>query len=132
LKQMTADKVHSRASGPVQILTRQPPKGRSKDGGLRIGEMERDAIAAHGAAQFLRERMLDCSDTYLVSVCDICGLFASKVFKKKYYSCRACKNTTRISKIVIPYAFKLFIQELRSMNILARIVTTKSIGVTGK
>jgi DNA-directed RNA polymerase beta subunit len=100
---------------------------RSRDGGLRIGEMERDAICAHGASQFLKERMVDNSDIYTAYVCDICGLFAHKVPEKKYYTCRSCQNTTKISKIIIPYAFKLFMQELRSINILGRIRTSKSI-----
>ena len=94
---------------------------------LRIGEMERDAMCAHGIAQFLKERMVDNSDIYTCHVCDICGLFAHKVPDKKYYICRACQNTTKISKIIIPYAFKLFMQELRSINILGRIRTSKSI-----
>ncbi|MEM0354213.1 MAG: hypothetical protein QXW79_01390 [Thermoplasmata archaeon] len=122
---------NSRARGPSQLLTRQPPEGRSRDGGLRIGEMERDAMAAHGIAQFLKEKMVDNSDIYTAHVCDLCGLFAHKVPGKKYYICRSCQNTTKISKIVIPYAFKLFMQELRSINILGRIRTTNSI-ITSK
>jgi DNA-directed RNA polymerase II subunit RPB2 len=90
-------------------------------------EMERDAMCAHGISQFLKERLVDVSDIYTTQVCDICGLLAHKVPGKKYYICRSCKNTTKISKIVIPYAFKLFMQEMRSMNILGRIRTSKSI-----
>lgn len=127
LKQMVSDKAHSRAKGPTQLLTRQPPEGRARDGGLRIGEMERDAIAAHGIAQFLKERTVDNSDIYTAHICDICGLFAHKVPDHNYYICTGCNNTTKISKIIIPYAFKLFMQELRSINILGRIRTTKSI-----
>ena len=100
---------------------------RSRDGGLRIGEMERDAICAHGLSQFLKERMVDNSDIYTMYVCDICGLQAHKVPDKKYYTCHSCQNTTKISKIIAPYAFKLFLQELGSINILARIRTSKSI-----
>jgi DNA-directed RNA polymerase II subunit RPB2 len=127
LKQMVADKVHSRAGGVNQLLTRQPTEGRSKDGGLRFGEMERDAMSAHGTAQFLKERMVDCSDIYTCHVCDICGLFAHKAPMKKHYICDTCKNTTHISRINIPYVFKLFHQELASINILARIRTSKTI-----
>ena len=127
LKQMVGDKAHSRARGPQQLLTRQPPEGRSREGGLRIGEMERDAMAAHGIAQFIKERMVDNSDSYTVHVCDRCGLLAHKVPDKRYYICRSCQNTTRISKIIIPYPFKLFMQELQSINILARIRTSKSV-----
>lgn len=100
---------------------------RSRDGGLRIGEMERDAMAAHGCMQFLKERMVDNSDIYTCHVCDICGLIAHKKPNRNYYICRGCQNTTRISKIVCPYAFKLLLQELRSINILGRIRTSKSI-----
>ena len=94
--------------------------------------MERDALCAHGIAQFLKERMVDNSDIYTTYVCDLCGLFAHKVPDKKHYICRSCQNTTNISKIVIPYAFKLLMQELRSINILGRIRTTKSIILPGK
>ena len=100
---------------------------RSRDGGLRIGEMERDAMAAHGVSQFLKERTVDNSDIYTAYVCDICGLFAHKVPEKTHYICRTCQNKTKISKVIIPYAFKLFKQELRSINILGRIRTSKSI-----
>ena len=84
-------------------------------------------MCAHGIAQFYKERTVDNSDIYTIHVCDICGLFAHKVPDKKYYICRTCQNTTKISKIIIPYAFKLFMQELRSMNVLGRIRTPKSI-----
>jgi DNA-directed RNA polymerase II subunit RPB2 len=100
---------------------------RSRDGGLRAGEMERDAMCAHGIAQFLKERTVDNSDIYTCHVCDLCGLFTHKVPDKKYQKCRSCQNTTKVSKIVIPYAFKLLVQELRSINILSRIRTSKSI-----
>ena len=94
--------------------------------------MERDAIISHGMSKFLKERFLDVSDAYSCYVCDICGLFAQRVIKKTNksspqssdtYKCASCKNTTKISKIIIPYAFKLLIQELMSMNIAPRIRT---------
>ena len=130
LKQMVGDKVHSRSSiGPRQLLTRQPSEGRTRDGGLRLGEMERDALAAHGAAQMLKERSVDNSDTYTTHICDICGLEAHKIHKKKHFICKPCNNTTKISKIVVPYAFMLLNKELQSMNILPRIRTSKSIDV---
>ena len=127
LKHMTADKYHSRSRGPRQALTRQPLEGRSRDGGLKIGEMEKDAMIAHGMAQFLKERMMETSDITKVYVCDECGLFASKVIDKDYHWCKACLNSNRISAVVIPYAAKLLFQELMSVNILPRIRTEKNI-----
>jgi len=127
LKHMVDDKVHGRARGPRQALTRQPLEGRSRDGGLKIGEMEKDAMVAHGMGQFLKERMMETSDITKVYVCDDCGLFASKVIDKDYYACKACKNTTRISAVVIPHACKLLFQELMAVNILPRIRTEKTI-----
>jgi len=127
LKHMVQDKVHGRARGPRQALTRQPLEGRSRDGGLKIGEMEKDAIVAHGMGQFLKERMMETSDITQVYVCDDCQLFASKVIDKDYYFCKACHNSTRISVVNIPYACKLLFQELQAVNILARIETGKTI-----
>ena len=127
LKHMVDDKVHGRARGPRQALTRQPLEGRSRDGGLKIGEMEKDAMVSHGMGQFLKERMMETSDITKVYVCDDCGLFAAKVIDKDYYSCKACKNTTRISAVVIPHACKLLFQELMAVNILPRIHTEKSV-----
>ncbi|CAE8739290.1 unnamed protein product [Polarella glacialis] len=122
LKHMVSDKVQSRSRGPVQTLVRQPTEGRAKEGGLRFGEMERDCIISHGAAKFLKERLFDVSDAYRVHVCDTCGLFSVAQISKDTFECRLCKDKGRISQICLPYAAKLMIQELMTMNILPRLV----------
>jgi DNA-directed RNA polymerase II subunit RPB2 len=126
LKHMVLDKVHARSRGPRQALTRQPLEGRSKGGGLRIGEMEKDSMIAHGVSQFLKERMMETSDMETFHVCDDCGLFVSKVIDKDYYYCSACDNSTRISAVNLPYACKLMFQELMAVNIAPRIKTDES------
>lgn len=123
LKHMVQDKIHSRAKGPVQNLTRQPAEGRSRDGGLRLGEMEVDCLYAHGTSAFLKERTYDCSDSYQVFICDICGIFASVNEKKKKFECKSCNNYSQFSKIKLPYASKLFFQHLQAQSIAPRMST---------
>jgi DNA-directed RNA polymerase II subunit RPB2 len=112
---------NSRSRGPTAILTRQPTEGRAREGGLRFGEMERDAMISHGLSQFLKERFMETSDQYFVHVCDNCGLFARKVIDSNHYICDSCRETKKISTVALPYAFKLMVQELLAINIMPRI-----------
>jgi len=133
LKHMVNDKQHSRSIGPMVNLTRQPAEGRSRDGGFRIGEMERDVMIAHGMSKFCRERLYDVSDKYSVHVCKKCGMIASynDGNKNRMYSnadftihlCKNCDNKTNFAKVEIPYAYKLMAQELQTINIVPRIIT---------
>ena len=123
LKHMVLDKQHSRSIGPMVNMTRQPAEGRSRDGGLRFGEMERDTTIAHGASRFTRERLFDVSDKYSVHSCKKCGMIASYNDKKHIHRCRTCNNRTDFAYVEIPYACKLLFQELITMNIAPRILT---------
>lgn len=123
LKHMVNDKSHSRSIGPMVNLTRQPAEGRSRDGGLRFGEMEKDAMVSHGAARFTRGRMYDVSDKYSVHVCKKCGLIASYNNEMHIHHCRTCDNRADFAYVEIPYACKLLFQELITMNIAPRVLT---------
>jgi DNA-directed RNA polymerase II subunit RPB2 len=103
------------------MLTRQPAEGRARNGGLRFGEMERDAIVAHGASAFLKERMLDTSDNYRVFVCRKCGLICTANPEKNIYKCSQCKNNADITQVRIPYSMKLLMQELMTMGVAPRM-----------
>ena len=140
LKHMVADKQHSRAIGPMVNLTRQPAEGRSRDGGFRIGEMERDVMIAHGMSKFCRERLYDVSDKYSAHVCRKCGMLASfndgaaasnqKIIAGRetgadfsIHLCNTCNNMTDFAKVDIPYAYKLMAQELQTINVVPRLIT---------
>jgi hypothetical protein len=113
---------NSRSSGPVVLLTRQPAEGRSRDGGLRFGEMERDVMIAHGTTNFLKERMMECSDNFEVYVCRGCGLQGVVNPSRGKFVCTGCANTTDFAQVRTPYAFKLLSQELESMGIVTRLI----------
>jgi len=123
LKHMVSDKQHSRSIGPMVNLTRQPAEGRSRDGGLRFGEMERDATISHGASNFTKERVYDASDKFSVFTCNMCGMIVSYNDNVHIHECKTCKNTINFSKVNIPYSCKLLFQELITMNIAPRIIT---------
>ena len=111
LKHMVMDKIHARSRGPKTPLTRQPMEGRSKDGGMRLGEMERDCLVGFGASCLLLERLMISSDLFLASICGKCGYLGMKGF------CQYCGDGSNMCDIKMPYAFKLLTQELISMNI---------------
>jgi DNA-directed RNA polymerase II subunit RPB2 len=123
LKHMVADKQHSRSIGPMVNFTHQPAEGRSRDGGLRFGEMERDAMVGHGASRFTKGRMYDCSDKYEVNVCRKCGIIASYNTERSIHFCKTCDNRSDFALVQIPYACKLLFQELATMNVAPRIMT---------
>ena len=116
---MVADKMYARSRGPKASLTRQATEGRAKEGGLRLGEMERDCLIGYGASALIFERLLLSSDAYKIDVCEICGFFG---YDGK---CTYCKEEGKVSQINVPYAFKLLIQELISMSIRPKIILTK-------
>lgn len=132
LKHMVNDKEHSRAIGPMVNLTRQPADGRARDGGFRVGEMERDAILAHGTADFCMDRMFYASDKYWVHVCRRCGSLA--VFNDgkapahlalpnfSIHECRVCRNTVDFGCVRLPYSAKLLFQELQTIGVSPRLM----------
>ena len=119
LKHMVANKLHARASGRIQLLTRQPIEGRGKGGGLRLGEMEKDCFVAHGASLLLKERF--DSDKTVVHICENCGLMAVYDYSKGRGFCPKCGGNVEISAVELSYAFKLLLDELKSMHIYPKL-----------
>ena len=113
LKHMISDKIHARSHGNIQLLTRQPLEGRSRDGGLRFGEMERDSQIAHGCSYFLKDRLFDQSDTHVSTICETCGIIGKDL-------CANC-NSTSFAKANLPYATNILIQELQSTGMDVRL-----------
>jgi len=148
LKHMVKDKINYRSLGPRTALTRQPVSGRANDGGLRIGEMERDSVISHGATEFLRESMMERGDKYHIAICNNTGMMAiynpvKNIFMSpmadgpiKYTGSLDGKdmnieNVTKFGRnfsvVAVPYSFKLLLQELQTMNIQMRIITEDNI-----
>jgi DNA-directed RNA polymerase II subunit RPB2 len=147
LKHMVKDKINYRALGPRTMLTRQTVQGRANDGGLRIGEMDRDALIAHGITHFLQESMLVRGDDYYMAVCNKTGTIA--IYNESYNlflspfadgpirfngtlsEDLSIENVSKFGRsfsiVRVPYAFKLLIQELQAMNIQLRIITEENI-----
>jgi DNA-directed RNA polymerase II subunit RPB2 len=147
LKHMTKDKINYRARGPRTVLTRQTVQGRANDGGLRIGEMERDGILAHGASYFLNESFLVRGDEYYMAICNKTGSISiynesKSLFLSPYAdgpiqfinTSNGQMNVQNISRfgrsfsiVKIPYSLKLLIQELMSMNVKMNIITEDNV-----
>ena len=130
LKHLVDDKVHARAKGPMTAMLKQPPEGRQRDGGLRLGEMERDVFIAHGISFTLKSKFMEDSDACEIRVCTHCGLIARKKLNKDVYICDACEaldpedkplQKQYTQRVSLPYACKIFIQEMASIGILLRI-----------
>jgi DNA-directed RNA polymerase II subunit RPB2 len=148
LKHMVKDKINFRSKGPNTALTRQPVQGRSNDGGLRIGEMEKDAIIAHGASKFLNDSFMKRSDEYYMAICNISGcvavynpslnlflspfvdgplVFHEGLDNKQLHLENISRFGRNFSILRIPYSLKLLIQELLVMNIQMRFITEDNI-----
>ena len=110
LKHMAVNKMHGRLTGHRAVFTRQPIDGRSRDGGLRLGEMARDCLIAYDASMLLVDRLMIYSDAFNVDVCNTCGLLAYSGW------CHICQASANVSSIKIPYACKLLFLELWVMN----------------
>jgi len=117
LGRMVKNLLHARASGKIALLTRQPIEGRARGGGLRLGEMEQQALVAHGAALLLKERY--DSDKVVVHICEKCGAIATDDQIREKVLCPLCQSN-QVEPVEMSYAFKLLLEELQSLHILTK------------
>lgn len=125
LKHQVVDKIHSRARGPTQAVTRQPSAGRSHDGALRLGEMERDCLISHGAASLMVERLLYSSDASLAPICRACGSIGIRNDERGLNYCRACRGNETIEMTVMPFPMIILARELFSLGVDLRFELRK-------
>ncbi|EDV29396.1 uncharacterized protein TRIADDRAFT_51662 [Trichoplax adhaerens] len=134
LRHMISDKFQVRTTGPIDSLTRQPVQGRKRAGGVRFGEMERDALISHGTSFLLQDRLLNCSDKSVAHVCKKCGSVLGittdvnkneadifREFSRKVYRCTTCDSTQEVTKMYLPYVYLYLVTEFAALNIKAVI-----------
>lgn len=126
LKHMVSDKINVRSTGPVQSVMRCPPEGRSKKGGVKIGTMEKDCLIANGVSNIILDRMCLSSSKYVTTICVLCGIIETFNPQKSDRECRVCKKPGVMVNIVMPYSFKVIIQEMMSLGIIIRLLTKPS------
>lgn len=131
LKHMSEDKIHARAKGPVTARTNQPTEGRSREGGLRFGEMERDNVIAHGVTEVLDDRLNKCSDHHIMHACQACGFTCAFVRLNDTPYCTYCQNGDHVVEVAIPYVTRVLLQELEAAGLQFRLVLTNAPGTAG-